>query len=157
MLNIRHASIDDAAMVLEFIRELADYEKMLDEVVATTADITEAIQSQKISVLIAEWGKAPAGFAFYFYNFSTFTSKPGLYLEDLFVKPEYRSHGIGKALLQQLASIALSHHCTRMEWMVLGWNTPAIEFYRSLGARPLDGWNKFRLEGDPLMGLAEQA
>ncbi len=155
MLNIRHASIDDATMVLEFIRELADYEKMLDEVVATVADISAAIQSQKISVLMAEWDKTPAGFAFYFYNFSTFTSKPGLYLEDLFVKPEYRDHGIGKALLQHLATIALNHHCTRMEWMVLNWNTPAIEFYKRMGAYPLDDWTKFRLDGDQLRDLAD--
>lgn len=156
MLNIRTATVDDSGLVLEFIRELADYEKMLDDVVATLADINTAIEDHQISVLIADWNGKPAGFAFYFFNFSTFTCKPGLYLEDLFVKPDYRGHSIGKALLSKLAEIALDSDCSRLEWMVLDWNKPAINFYRKLGAESLDGWTKFRLDGDQLNALTKQ-
>ena len=147
MLNIRPATGADAPLVASLVRELADYEKLLPEAKATAADFLREIEAENpvIRVLIAEWNGEPAGFALYFFNFSTFVGRPGLYLEDLFVRPSLRSHGIGRALLRALARIAKERGCGRMEWAVLDWNEPALRFYKSLGARQLDEWIVHRL------------
>jgi GNAT superfamily N-acetyltransferase len=154
-LRLRPATAADAAIVMSFIRDLAAYEKLLDEVIATPADIERALFAQQPRVFcdIAEWDGAPAGFALWFYNFSTFRGRHGIYLEDLFVKPVFRGHGIGKALLVNLARRAVREGCARVEWSVLDWNEPSINFYKSLGAVPLDEWTIFRLAGDALQSL----
>jgi GNAT superfamily N-acetyltransferase len=146
-LNIRAATAADAATIAELVRELADYEKLLHEARATPEDFRRELQSGNpvIRVLIAEWEGKPAGFALYFYNFSTFVGRKGLYLEDLFVRPALRKHGIGRALLRALARIARDENCGRMEWAVLDWNEPALRFYRSLDARPMKEWIVHRL------------
>jgi GNAT superfamily N-acetyltransferase len=147
MLNIRPATGADAPLIASLVRELADYEKLLPEAKATPADFLRELEAPNpvIRVLIAEWDGKPAGFALYFFNFSTFVGRPGLYLEDLFVRPALRSHGIGRALLRALARIAKERNCGRMEWAVLDWNEPALRFYKTLGARPLDEWIVHRL------------
>ena len=148
MLNIRPATGADAPVIASLVRELAEYEKLLPEAKATPADFLRELESANpvIRVLIAEWNGEPAGFALYFFNFSTFVGRPGLYLEDLFVRPAQRSHGIGRALLRALARIAQERHCGRMEWAVLDWNEPAIRFYESLGAKRLHEWQLCRLD-----------
>jgi len=140
---------------MAFIRDLAAYEKLLDDVIATPADIERALFASQPRVFcdIAEWDGAPAGFALWFYNFSTFRGRHGIYLEDLFVKPVFRGNGIGKALLVGLAQRAVKEGCARVEWSVLDWNEPSINFYKSLGAVPLDEWTIFRLTGDALQSL----
>jgi GNAT superfamily N-acetyltransferase len=147
MLNIRSATAADAATIAELVRELADYEKLLHEARATPEDFLRELQSAQpvIRVLIAEWQGKAAGFALYFFNFSTFVGRKGLYLEDLFVRPALRSHGIGRALLRALARIARDENCGRMEWAVLDWNEPALRFYKSLDARPMNEWIVHRL------------
>jgi GNAT superfamily N-acetyltransferase len=147
VLNIRPATGADAPLIASLVRELADYEKLLPEAKATAADFQRELEAQNpvIRVLIAEWDGKPAGFALYFFNFSTFVGRPGLYLEDLFVRPELRSHGIGRALLSALARIAKQRDCGRMEWAVLDWNEPALGFYKTLGARQLTEWIVHRL------------
>lgn len=147
MLNIRPATRADAATIASLVRELADYEKLLHEAKATPEDFLRELESEHpvIHVLIAEWNGQPAGFALYFFNFSTFVGRPGLYLEDLFVRPAMRSHGIGRALLRALARIARDRNCGRMEWAVLDWNEPALKFYKSLDARPMNEWIIHRL------------
>jgi GNAT superfamily N-acetyltransferase len=147
MLNIRPATRADAATIAALVRELADYEKLLHEAKATPEDFLRELDSPNpvIHVLIAEWDGEPAGFALYFYNFSTFVGRPGLYLEDLFVRPQQRKHGIGRALLRELARIAQQRNCGRMEWAVLDWNEPALRFYQSLDARPMKEWIVHRL------------
>jgi GNAT superfamily N-acetyltransferase len=147
MLNIRAATGADAATIASLVRELADYEKLLDESRATPEDFLRELESPNpvIHVLIAEWEGKPAGFALYFFNFSTFVGRPGLYLEDLFVRPEQRAHGIGRALLRALARIAKQRNCGRMEWAVLDWNEPALRFYKSLEARQMNEWIVHRL------------
>ncbi len=152
---LRDATPDDAALVADFVRKLADYEQLLHEAVATDADFAKALAEGSISVIVAERDGAPVGFALWFKTFSTFTGKPGVYLEDLFVLPEYRKHGIGRMLLRELARRTLSIGATRMEWSVLNWNTPAIEFYRSIGAKAQNEWTKKRLDGAALANLAE--
>jgi GNAT superfamily N-acetyltransferase len=154
-LRIRPATPDDAALVMAFIRDLAEYEKLLDDVIATPTDIERALFAPQPRVFcdIAEWDGAPAGFALWFYNFSTFRGRHGIYLEDLFVKPVFRGHGIGKALLVGLAQRAVKEGCARVEWSVLDWNEPSINFYKALGAVPLDEWTIFRLTGEPLLSL----
>ncbi|MEQ1752921.1 MAG: GNAT family N-acetyltransferase [Micropepsaceae bacterium] len=154
-LVIRPASRTDAGQVFAFIRDLAEYEKLLDDVIATPDDIERALFAPQPRVFcdIAEWDGKPAGFALWFYNFSTFRGRHGIYLEDLFVKPAFRGHGIGKALLVNLARRALTEGCARVEWSVLDWNKPSIEFYKSLGAVPLEEWTIFRLTGDALQKL----
>lgn len=154
-LRIRPATPADAALVMAFIRDLAAYEKLLDDVIATPADIERALFAPQPRVFcdIAEWDGAPAGFALWFYNFSTFRGRHGIYLEDLFVKPVFRGNGIGKALLVGLAQRAVKEGCARVEWSVLDWNEPSINFYKSLGAVPLDEWTIFRLTGDALQSL----
>ena len=147
MLNIRPATRDDATVIASLVRELADYEKLLPEAKATPADFRRELESPNpvIHVLLAEFNGEPAGFALYFFNFSTFVGRPGLYLEDLFVRPALRSQGIGRALLRALAQVAQQRGCGRMEWAVLDWNEPALRFYKSLGARQMNEWIVHRL------------
>jgi len=153
---IRPAQPRDEALVLAFIRELAEYEKLLDSVVATEDGVRAALFGPHPRVFcdIAEAGGEPAGFALWFYNYSTFLARYGIYLEDLFVRPRFRGRGIGKALLVNLAQRAASEGCGRLEWSVLEWNAPSIAFYQSLGARPVDGWQVYRLQGEALRKLA---
>ena len=156
-LSIRPAQQGDEALVLSFIRALAEYESLLDKVVATEESVHAALfgPSPRLFCDIAEWNGEPAGFTVWFYNYSTFLARHGLYIEDLFVKPEFRERGIGKALLVNLAARAVAEDCGRLEWMVLDWNGLAIEFYETLGARPVEGWTVFRVQGDALKKLAE--
>ena len=153
----RFATEADVALILQFIRELADYEQMLPEVVATEELLREWIfEKQKAEVIFAQAEGETVGFALFFHNFSTFLGRAGLYLEDLFVIPEYRGKGYGKALLRRLAQIARERGCGRMEWWCLDWNRPSIEFYRALGAQPMDEWTVYRLEGETLKNMAEE-
>ena len=151
-LTIRNATPDDAGVILSFIRALADYEKLSDQVTATEDDLRSSLFGERTvaEVLLAHEGEFPVGFALFFHNYSTFLGKTGIYLEDLFVKYEYRKKGYGKALLVHLARLANQRGCGRFEWSVLDWNAPSIEFYRGLGARPLEEWTMFRLDGDEL-------
>src|SRR3990167_7905378 len=155
-LKIRSAVSGDAAIVLQFIRDLAVYEKLGHAAVASVADIDRALfcDSPKVFALIAEWEGKPCGLALYFFNFSTFLGKHGVYLEDLFVPEKDRGKGIGKALLVRLAQIAKENDCGRLEWSVLDWNAPSIAFYKSLGAAAMDEWTIYRLTGDALCRLA---
>jgi GNAT superfamily N-acetyltransferase len=159
MLTIRPATHTDAPTIASLVRELADYEKLLDEAKATAADFLRELESPNpvIHVLIAEWDGTPAGFALYFFNFSTFVGRPGLYLEDLFVRPAHRQHGIGRALLGALARIAVERGCGRMEWAVLDWNEPALRFYKSLDARQMNEWIIHRLTPVEIAKLAAGA
>ena len=154
--HFRYADPADAGLILTFIKELADYEKMADEVIATEDLLQEWIfEKGKAEVIFAlEEGKE-VGFALFFHNFSTFLGRSGLYLEDLFVKTEARGKGYGKGLLRQLARIALERGCGRMEWWCLDWNQPSIDFYRSLDAEPMSEWTTYRLTGDTLRKMAE--
>jgi GNAT superfamily N-acetyltransferase len=156
VIHIRPAQRADAALILGFIRELAEYERLAHEVVATSADLERSLFADPpyAHALIVESAGAAVGFAVYFFNFSTFVGRPGLYLEDLFVRPTSRGHGIGRALLRHLAAIALERGCARLEWAVLDWNEPAIRFYRSLGARANDDWTLYRVTGEALVRLA---
>jgi GNAT superfamily N-acetyltransferase len=160
-LTIRAAAPDDAALIHALILEIAEYEKLRHEVVATVELIREALFPEHglptAHALIGEVDGAPQGYALYFFNFSTFMGRAGLYLEDVFVRPAFRGRGLGKALLIALAEIARRRNCARMEWSVLDWNTSAIDFYKSLGARPMDGWTVFRLEEPAIHSLADQA
>jgi GNAT superfamily N-acetyltransferase len=153
-LSLRDAGPEDAGLISGFVRALAAYEKLLHEAVATEADFAAAIAGGKVEALIAELDGAPVGFALWFHTFSTFTGRQGLYLEDIFVLPEHRGHGIGRAIFRDLARRALARGCTRMEWSVLDWNKPAVDFYRAMGARPMDEWTVQRLTGDALANLA---
>lgn len=152
MLNIRAAERGDTALILELIRGLAEYEKLSNEVVATPELLEKWLFGERpvAEVLIAEWSGLPCGFALFFHNFSTFLGRPGFYLEDLYVQPEFRGSGIGKGLLLHLARLAVERGYGRVEWSVLDWNMPAIQFYKSLGAKPMDEWTGFRLTGDGL-------
>lgn len=156
MLHIRPATPKDIPVILQLIHGLAEYEKASEQAVATAQDLLRDGFSgnPKFRVLIAEWAGQAVGFALFFYNYSTWVGRPGLYLEDLFVRPEHRGKGIGKALLVHLAKIAVEEGCGRFEWQVLDWNTPAVEFYKSLGARTLDEWSTMRLSGEALKKLA---
>jgi GNAT superfamily N-acetyltransferase len=158
MLNLRPATRDDADLILELIQALAEYEREPNAVVATREDILrDGFGSRpKFWVIIAEWNGVPAGFAFYFFNYSTWLGKPGLFLEDLFVKPELRGKGIGKALLAELARIAKAENCYGVKWEVLDWNQPAIDFYEKLGAKIRKEWLTVVLRGEALEELAEQ-
>ncbi|WP_333570336.1 GNAT family N-acetyltransferase [Sphingorhabdus sp.] len=155
-LSIRSATPADISLIGQFIRDLAEYEKLGHEV-----RFDEAVMAQKLfgprpfaEVLIGEIDGTPQGFALFFHNFSTFEGRPGIYLEDLFVRPDARGSGLGKALLGTLAALAVERDCARLEWSVLDWNTPAIDFYKALGARPMDEWTVYRVDGDALTGLA---
>lgn len=155
-LAFRYAERKDSALILEFIRALAEYEKMLDEVVATEAILEEWIfNKQKAEVIFAVAGGREVGFALFFHNFSTFLGRAGIYLEDLFVFPEHRGKGYGKALLKRLAAIAVERKCGRLEWWCLDWNRPSIDFYLSLGAEPMSDWTVYRIAGDTLLELAK--
>jgi GNAT superfamily N-acetyltransferase len=158
MLKIRPATGADAPVIASLVRELADYEKLLHEAQATPADFLRELESPNpvIRVLIAEWNGEPAGFALYFFNFSTFVGRPGLYLEDLFVRPVQRSRGIGRALLGALARIARERGCGRMEWAVLDWNEPALRFYESINARQMNEWIIHRLTPVEIEQLANE-
>jgi GNAT superfamily N-acetyltransferase len=153
----RFAEPEDSALILEFVRSLAEYEKLLDSVEAAAEDYRKNIFDEKIAeAVIAEYDGVPAGFALFFRNFSTFTGKPGLYLEDLFVKPAYRGRGLGKLFLAFLAKLAADRGYGRVEWACLNWNEPSIEFYKSRGARPLDEWTVYRLSGRALLELGKK-
>ncbi len=158
MIEIRQATADDVPLILQFIRGLAEYEKLAHEAVTTEADLHATLFGERpqAEVILAFDDGKPVGFALFFHNYSTFLGKRGLYLEDLFVNPEARSKGVGRALLVQLAKIAKARDCGRFEWSVLDWNEPAIKFYKSLGARPLDEWTVFRVTGEALDKLANE-
>jgi GNAT superfamily N-acetyltransferase len=155
-VSIRPARPGEAALVLAFVRELAEYERLLDAVDATEPMIDAALfgQNPRLFCEIAEWDGAPAGFAMWFANFSSFRGRHGIYLEDLYVRPAFRRHGIGRALLVHLAQRCVAEGWTRFEWSVLDWNKPSIEFYRTLGAVLMDDWTICRLTGDALVRLA---
>ena len=154
-LAFRAAERNDVALILEFIRELADYEKMLDEVVATPELLEKWIfDERKAEVIFALEGDREVGFALFFHNFSTFLGRAGIYLEDLYVRPECRGKGYGKALLKELARIAVERGCGRLEWWCLDWNKPSIDFYLSLGAEPMKDWTVYRIAGETLTKLA---
>ena len=157
IFHIDRARSEHVPLILSFIRELAEYERMTDQVVATEAGLREELFGPHpvAEVLLAFEGDEPVGFALFFHNFSTFLGQRGIYLEDLFVRPEARGKGYGKALLRELARIAGERQAGRLEWSVLDWNAPAIGFYEALGARPMTEWNIFRLTGAPLRRLAE--
>src|SRR5947209_1248124 len=154
---IRSATVADVPLILELIRALATYERAPNEVSATEKELTEVLFGEKpaAELLLAFENETAVGFAVFFHNFSTWLGRPGLYLEDLFVRPEDRGKGYGRALLIQLANIARNRGCGRMEWAVLDWNKPAIEFYRKLGAKPMDEWTVFRLTRDGIAELAD--
>ncbi|HEY4101654.1 MAG TPA: GNAT family N-acetyltransferase [Gemmatimonadales bacterium] len=154
--TIRRAMESDVPLILQLIRELAEYERLAHEVVATERDLHDSLFSvhPQAEVVIAEVDGSAAGYALYFHNYSTFLCKRGLYLEDLFVRPPYRGRGVGKQLLQYLARLAVERGCVRFEWAVLDWNQPAIDFYRALGAVRLDDWRVFRVTGGALRTLA---
>ena len=155
--QIRSAQVEDVPIILQLIRDLATYERAPDEVTATEEQLVDVLFAERpaAEVLLAFEGQSPVGFAVFFYNFSTWLGRPGLYLEDLFVKPDKRGKGYGRALLVALAKIARDRKCGRMEWAVLNWNEPAIEFYRALGAKPMHEWTVFRLTRDGIAGLAD--
>ena len=156
-LVIRPAALKDASLVHQLIRELAEYEKLLDQVVASECDTAAALfgDNPRVFCDIAEWDGSPAGFALWFYNFSTFRGAHGIYLEDLFVRPDLRGRGIGRELLLTLARRAVAEGCARLDWAVLDWNTPSIAFYEKLGAKPITGWTGYRLTGDALARLGK--
>jgi len=158
-LLIRPSTSEDVPLILDFIRGIAEYEKLSYEVTATEADIRESFfgKHPAAECILAFWDGRPSGFAVYFHNFSTFLGKAGLYLEDLFVRQEFRGKGIGRALLLHLAGIARERKCRRYEWAVLDWNTPAIEFYKKLGAKPMDEWTVYRLDKKGIARLADES
>ena len=158
-ITIREATAADVPLILQFIRGLAEYERLANKVTASEAGLRESLFGPKpaAEVVIAEAGREPVGFALFFHNYSTFLGQRGLYLEDLFVKPEWRHRGVGRRLLAHLARVAVERQCGRFEWAVLDWNDPAIRFYRSLGAQPLDDWTVFRVTGEALAALAASA
>lgn len=155
-LTFRHASESDTPLILQFIRELAEYEHMADQVVADEATLADQLFRKKnAEVIFALEDGREVGFALFFHNFSTFLGRSGLYLEDLYVRPECRGKGYGKAILKKLAAIAVERGCGRLEWWCLDWNRPSIDFYLSLGAEPMSDWTVYRLTGDTLKNLAE--
>lgn len=155
-LSFRYAEKQDVGVILGFIKALAEYEKMLDEVVATEELLNEWIfEKKKAEVIFACEDGKEVGFALFFHNFSTFLGRAGIYLEDLFVLPEYRNKGYGKALLRELAKITVERGCGRLEWCCLNWNKPSIDFYLSLDAKPMDDWTIYRVTGETLKNLAE--
>ena len=154
--SLRLATAKDTALILEFIKELADYEKMSDQVIATEELLHDTLfEQKKAEVLIGESQGNPVAFALFFHNFSTFLGRPGIYLEDLYVKKEYRGMGFGKKILKALAELAKERGCGRLEWSCLNWNTPSIGFYKKLGSIPMDEWTVFRLQGEALDRMAE--
>ena len=158
-IEIRKASERDVPLILAFIQSLAEYERLRDSCVATEDLLRHTLfgDHPAAEVIIASVNGEPAGFALFFHNYSTFLAQRGIYLEDLFVKPEARSRGVGLALLSELARIAIERDCGRLEWAVLDWNQLAIDFYKRIGAKPLDDWTVFRITGGPLKQLAERS
>lgn len=158
-IRISRATERDVPLIVQLIRELAEYERAPSEAVATVEGMTNALFGEipQAEVLLAHFDDKPAGFALFFYNFSTWTGKRGIYLEDIFVRPEMRRYGIGAALFRELAGIAVARDCPRLEWAVLNWNELAISFYRKIGATAKDDWTTFRLSGDTLRKLAEKS
>lgn len=156
-LEIRFAEETDVKLILDFIKELADYEKLLHEVVATEEILRESLFERKAAeVIIVEYKGEPIGFALFFHNFSTFLGKPGIYLEDLYIRPEMRGRGYGKTLLAFLAKLAIERNCGRFEWWCIDWNEPSINFYKSIGAIPMDEWTVFRVHNEALINLANE-
>ena len=157
-LVVRAASPEDAGLILAFVYELAEYERAPEAVKATEQDLLrDGFGSEpRFHCVIAEWDSEPAGFALYFYNYSTWEGRAGIYLEDLFVRPAYRKRGIGKALFRHLAGVAIEQKLSRLVWQVLDWNKPAIDFYESIGARPAAEWTTMRLTGDALRSLSKE-
>lgn len=153
--KLRFAEIKDVPLILGFIKELANYEQMLNEVVATEENLKESLFERKMAeVIIGEYKSKPVAFALFFHSFSTFLGRPGIYLEDLYVKPEMRGKGIGTIMLSFLAKLCVERKCGRLEWSCLDWNAPAIEFYKQMGAKPMDEWTLYRVCGDALDKLA---
>jgi GNAT superfamily N-acetyltransferase len=155
-LEIRAATEEDVPLILSLIKELAEYERLSHEVVATEEALRDSLFGERpvAEVLIGHLGDEPVGFALFFHNFSTFLGKPGIYLEDLYVRPEFRGAGIGRALLVHLARLARERGCGRLEWSVLDWNEPAIGFYKKIGASPVSGWTVYRVTGEALDDMA---
>lgn len=156
--SIRSTTADDCQLILGFIKELAEYEKLSHEVVATAQILEESLfgENPYAEVLIGEYQQKPVAYALYFYNLSTFTGRPGIYLEDIFVQPKMRGKGFGKSMLSFIAKLAVDRNCTRVEWSVLDWNEPVIQFYRSIGATAMDGWTVQRLDGSALGNFAKE-
>jgi len=156
--QIREANIGDCELILGFIKELADYEKLSHEVVASVETLEETLFGDPAyaQVIIAEYQGDAVGYALFFHNFSTFTGRPGIYLEDLYIQPQFRGKGFGKSLLSYIAKLAVEKRCTRVEWSVLDWNEPSIQFYRSIGAKPMDEWTVQRLDGEELNAFASE-
>jgi GNAT superfamily N-acetyltransferase len=155
-LGLRFATVADVPVILAMIKELAEYEKLSHEVVATEADLRQSLfgKQPQAEVILAEYQNMVAGFALFFHSFSTFVGKPGIYLEDLYIKPEMRGNGFGKQLLAYLAKLAQERNCGRLEWSVLNWNQPAINVYQSIGAKAMDDWTVYRVTGQALVDLA---
>lgn len=155
-MTLRSATSADVPLILDFIKGLAEYEKLAHEVVATEESLHATLFGERpyAEVVIGEHEGEPVGFALFFHNYSTFLGRPGIYLEDLFVRPAWRGRGFGKALLTFLATLAVERGCGRLEWAVLDWNEPAIRFYESLGAKPMDEWTVYRITGEALERLA---
>jgi len=157
MLKIRWAVAEDVPLILGMVRELAEYEHLVDTLRVSAEDLLRDGwgEEPKFRCVIAEWEREAAGYALFFHNYSTFRGRPGLYLEDVFVRPSYRGRGIGRGLLTHVAQIAVREQCARFEWQVLDWNTPAIDFYKSVGAVELSDWRTMRVQGDALQLLAD--
>ena len=153
---IRDTTVEDSELILNFIKKLAEYEQLSHEVVATVETLRETLFGEKAyaEVVIGEFEGVPVGYALFFYNFSTFTGRPGIYLEDIYVDKEMRDKGFGKCLLAYIAKLAVERNCTRVDWSVLDWNEPSIQFYRSIGAIPMEAWTVQRLHGDALLSFA---
>jgi GNAT superfamily N-acetyltransferase len=154
--DIRAATIEDVPLLLRLVRELAEYERLAHEVSATEEDLRASMFGARpyAEAIVADVDGEAAGFALYFHTFSTFLGRPGLYLEDLYVRPAHRRRGVGEALLRRVAAVACERDCGRMEWAALDWNTPAVDFYKRLGAEPLDDWTTYRVAGESLQRLA---
>jgi len=157
-LTLRFAAIDDVPVILELIKELADYEELSHEVIATEEKLKESLFGEHpvAEVIIADYFTKPVGFSLFFHNFSTFLGQPGIYIEDIYIKPEHRSMGIGRTILVYLAQLAMERGCGRIEWSVLDWNINALNFYKELGAKAMDGWTVFRLTGKTLSSLSHE-
>lgn len=154
--TLRFAEEKDITLIYDLIKELAVYEKLEDRVIASREDLRESIFDRKVAeVILAELNGVTVGYAMYFYNFSSFIGKPGLYLEDIFIRPSYRGRGFGKAVLAYLAELAVKRNCWGMEWTCLDWNEPSIKFYESIGAVQNDGWRIYRLKGEALLNLSQ--
>jgi len=153
---IRDTTVEDSELILDFIKELAEYEQLSHEVVATIETLRETLFGEKAyaEVIIGEFEGIPVGYALFFHNFSTFTGRPGIYLEDIYVNKEMRGKGFGKCLLAYIAKLAVERNCTRVDWSVLDWNEPSIQFYQSIGAIPMEAWTVQRLHGDALLSFA---